>query len=543
MPELLADWFPPEFADNILRKHPTPIMPATGERAPWKGIRLHGAQRGLVLDPYRWKKADGGIRFGKSFGPAVAIYLDFMWRFGKKGIGTDLWGVVADSYDMAHEEMKHLHRLLDEAEIPHRFHTPHAQSWAITFPGHPDWQMEISTKTAADVSKIASRPYRGMVVAEANQTTEDTWDQAVLRVSETRGWAMMTGTFERSKGPWYAQMTKRWNMPGAMGKVYVCPSWDNPLVYPGGREDPEILERERTMAPALFMEKYGGEPQNPSDVVFPEARYDVHVKRRFPHLGTSYDPEQPVLLFSDPGIAHAYSVLAVQVGWTEEGRALAATPNTEQHRLREYGPVVGGGNVLWVIDSIYRWGRDVDQIVEEVLARPWAENVQEAVMDFAAKQRRAEGAPIVEQWAKLWRNKTGRPLWIHANPVPLAAGYDVHRRMLLNGWPEHEAQRTFNHDGKLKEIVDPAGAQVYFDPDAAPPFFGGIVDQQEWAGEYALHRNHRNRQGIVDRAEPIPVNDDAIKALNYGAYWYFGAARTRHRLLGVQSVPWEMRVG
>lgn len=537
MPERLADWYDERFVDVVLGKHPAPVSPVTLKPMWEKGIRLHGAQRGLVCDPIRFKKADGGWRFGKSFGPAVAIYLDMLWRYFVRGVGNDLWGVVADSYAMATEEMRHLDRLLTEGGIEHEFHTPMNQSWRLTLP----WGAEVVTLTAADVSKIASRPYRGVVIAEANQTVPDTWRAAQGRVSETRGWVIMSGTFEASKGPWYASLTKEWERGDGLGAVYVCPSWDNPLVYPGGRNDPEILAREREMPPSLFMEKFGGIPQTPSDVVFPEARFEIQVKRRYERLGTSYDPDRPVVLFGDPGLSHATAVWAAQFDWSPEAKAEMRVPESLAQRLAHNGPVEGGGNVVWLIDCIYRWGREVEQILDEVVARPWAENVQEAVLDFASRQRRTEGKPVKYQWHKFWQEKMGRALWIHANPVPLAPGYDIHKRALLNAWPREQAEAMFNPDRRLRQVVDPAGPRLYVDPDAAGPLFGGIIDGQKWDGEYLLHRNHRNRMGMVDRAEPVPLHDDAIKAINYGLFWYFGAGRTRHRRSELaQSVPWEL---
>jgi len=366
--ERLADWPTEAFIDYILAKHPAPKRPdyvnmETGEviigEPMWEsGIRLQGNQRRLVVEPWRFKQAGGGIRGGKSFtGGAMPIYLDYCWRRYHRGVIDDLWGVIGDTYTMAEEEMRHLDRLLTEAGLEHGFHTPDGKPWSISF---PDSDCEVRTLSAGDVTKIASRAYRGMVVAEAAQTVEETWTNAQGRVSQTRGWVVMEGTFEARKGPWYALKALDWMKEGAEGVYYSLASWENLVVFPGGRDDPEIVEREKNLPPEVFWERYGGMPSKRSDLVMRYADEKYQVKWRYPRLRTSYDPDFPVILFSDPAINHAYATWAVQ-------------PD---------------GPILWVIDSVYRWGRSAQEIIDECTAKPWARNVHLAVMDFAARQPR-----------------------------------------------------------------------------------------------------------------------------------------------------------
>jgi len=161
-------------------------------------------------------------------------------------------------------------------------------------------------------------------------------------------------------------------------------------------------------------------------------------------------------------------------------------------------------------------------------------------MDFAARQRNANGPAVIEQWTNLWPKHTGNRIYVHTQQVPLGPGYDIHKRALLNGWPEEEANRTFNSDQKRRILVDPKGPRIMISPDAAAPLFGGLVDNQEWAGEYNLHRNKKNREGTITSDEPIDQDNDAIKAINYGAYWTFGAAGAKQEYANVVSVPWEL---
>ena len=536
MAELLADRWPEQFARHVFKQLPAPlgpdrVDPETGEfvagKKLWEhGLRLSPEQEAPMFCPARFVLDAGGIRSGKSLRPALKILLDFLWRVQVRGVVDDIWGVVADTYSMAEEEMNHLHRLLGELGIPHEFRNPQNSSWTITFPDVP---AHVKTLTAADVTKIASKPYRGLVLAEANQASYDAFTAARGRVSQTRGWIYLSGTFEsQTKGPWYAQLWEDWQKEGAMGVSFSTPTWANRVVYPDGREEAEIKAAELDLPPDTFLEKYGGRPIKRSDLVMKYADERMHIAHRFPTLGRSYDPEKPVYLFSDPGTAHAYAVIAVQF-WASDKNGDLVTPTRSTT-----------GNVCWAIDAVYRWGREVSSIVAECAAKPWSMNAEVAIMDVAARQRRAEGAPVVEQWANLWREHTGQHIWIQTQPVPLAAGYDIHRRALLNSWPEDAAQRHFNADKKLRQVTDPEGPRLMFSPEAAVPLFGGLVDGQRHAGEYNLHRNRKAPDGTIMSDDPIDRDNDAIKALNYGLFWYFGPAGMQAQNIGTGTVPFEM---
>lgn len=526
---LLHDWPEPSFIDHVMGLLPAPRDFETGEKLWEKGKRFFGQQERVVKDRYRFKKIDGGVRGGKSETAATVLLVDILWRVQVRNIRDDLWAVVADTYSMAEEEMRHLSRMLEDLEIPHTLNAPTHARWRLTFPG---MKAEVHTMTATDVTKIASRAYRGIVVAEAAQTVVDTWYQCRARVAQTKGWVLLEGTFEKRKGPWYGLLTQEWLREDGAGKVYTMPSWENRIAFPGGREDPEILLAERDMPPGIFREKYAGLPEKPSGLVFPEAEQAYVVKDRFPNMENQFDPDRPVVLGVDPGIAHAYAVVAAQFYPSKESLEMAERNGTK--------PVQ---NICHVIDIVYRWGRDTRQIVEECAQKPWARLVQDVVLDFASRQRRAEGPPAVQQWAIYWQEIVGQHIWCHADQVPLAAGYDGHRRALLNAWPELAAQAEFNRDGHLGAVTNPVGPRLYICRKAAAPFFGGHVDGRLYAGEYNLHVNREGRDGETLSDTPVDRNNDAIKAMNYLLYWKFGPAAMRQIFDLQHTQPFQVVLG
>jgi hypothetical protein len=292
------------------------------------------------------------------------------------------------------------------------------------------------------------------------------------------------------------------------------------------------------MTPEQFMERYGGVPSKRSDLVMLYADERWHIRSRYPALGSSYDPEQPVTLFGDPGSSHAFALFAVQF-WSSR-LPLPAWAGDPIAELIDPPRRYGYNNVCWVIDAVYRWGRDAQSIIAEAAAKPWAPNVEQVVLDIAARQRSANGPAVVEQWAEHWPRQTGKRIHVITNPVPLHPGYDVHKRALLNGWPETAAQRTFNQDGTYMTLTDPEGPRIYFDPQASAPLFGGIVDNRRYAGEYNLHHNRVAADGTILSDDPIDADNDAIKAVSYGLWWAFGPAGNRRPGPQVDSIPWEM---
>ena len=513
-PDVLDNWPPPSFIDYCLSKLPPPPNSRTGETTEGH-LKLHGRQRDFLYDPYRDKGFFAGQRAGKSFDCALCIYVDLQWA-KRRGQHNLIWTVVGPDYDQAQAEMEHLDWMLEKAGLAHTFRTPENASWRITF---PDNDFLIWTRTSSQVNKLAGKAYRGAVVAEGAQHPEGLFQQLRGRIAENRGWIALNGTFEYEEGPHFGMLADEWETNNGPGAAYFCPSWENLAVFPGGRNDPEILRNERDMAPEEFMERYGGRPRQSSHLVMKYADRRHHVRSRFPdpsdfERNTSFDRDAPVVLWIDPGRAHATAVAAVQFDM----------------------------NMCWIIDAVYRWGRTVPMIIEECARKPWAQNVHQLIFDPSSRQKRTEHADSVkDQWSKMWPDRVGGYPQIILPTVPLSEGYDVHHRALLNSWPQDEANARFNRDQAIRPelITNPFGPRLYIDPKAAPILFGGTVDGKPYAGEYKNHKNRVDRGGTIVKNEPVDTHNDMIKAINYGLFYRFSVRETAIPD-GPYSMPYEM---
>jgi len=226
----------------------------------------------------------------------------------------------------------------------------------------------IETKSAKDPRTLAMRAPNGIIGCEASQLDLETFHRLRGRCAPKRGWMFLSGTFEGSLG-WYPQMFQSWQHTASQDEqAFSLPSYSNQYLYPGGRQDPEILALERASSDDFFMERIEGIPSPPAGLVFNEVRPDIHVRE------VEYEPGIPVHIWIDPGYAEAYACEIVQVV-------------NDQVR---------------VIDEIYERNLVTDEIINIAQSRPWWKDAQFGVIDVAGYQHQAMAAP-----AEVWLEQTG----------------------------------------------------------------------------------------------------------------------------------------
>jgi len=228
----------------------------------------------------------------------------------------------------------------------------------------------IETKTSDDIRKLAAVAPDGIIMAEAAQQDYESYLRCVGRVAERRGWLLMSGTFEGSLG-WYAEMFNNWESPINVegGVAYSLPSWENQTIYPGGRNDPEILRLERVFerVEGLFEERIGARPIPPHNLVFREFRTRVHVNPK-----VVFDPLLPVYLGVDPSAgSNPYAVLACQFH-----PHLRETPHPD--------PI----DYCYIIDELYETGKIGEEVIALAMKKPWWKNVKGGAIDEEAPDER-----------------------------------------------------------------------------------------------------------------------------------------------------------
>lgn len=245
-------------------------------------------QMPLLVCDARFLQLTGGVRAGKSTVLTKVLWSRRSWE-GKK----ERFGLLGSDYRMTSTEFEYLSGeaatmgVLKEASKRVDPGVIELRDGTI-----------IETLTGKDPAKIAMWAYDGIVICEAGQCDLQTYQRAQERVAEKRGWIAMGGTLESSLG-WYAKLHQAWQFGDREHRSFSLPSWANTAVFPGGRQDPEILRLERELTEQGFMERVAGVPQPPKGLVFPEFRPDIHVRH------VEWAPELPVYMWVDPGYSDA----------------------------------------------------------------------------------------------------------------------------------------------------------------------------------------------------------------------------------------------
>lgn len=142
----------------------------------------------------------------------------------------------------------------------------------MTFP----WGTVLEVKSAERKESLLGEGLRGVIMSEAARHDVDTWQQYVRpALADHRGWAIFTST---PKG--YNWFQGLFNL-GALGEPgyesWRLPAWDNPVVYPGGRDDPEIKEIENTVSAQYFAQEIAAEFTAFAGKIYEEFDPDIHV--------------------------------------------------------------------------------------------------------------------------------------------------------------------------------------------------------------------------------------------------------------------------
>jgi hypothetical protein len=339
------------------------------------GVELTADQQRPLASRARKKLVAGGERAGKSFYTAAELVTRVLW-------GRLFW-IVGPDYELARPELEYVAEWLGQlGAIANPRYDISLPKYGKAFVKTKTGQL-FETKTADDVRKIAARAPDGIVLVEAAQLSYDVYLKVNGRLSERRGWLVASGTFEGGAG-WYPELFDEWqglNPEG--GQSFSLPSWGNTKIFPGGRDDPEILRLEAAYSkvPLMFEERCGAVPAPPANLVFSQFRESVHVDSR-----AVFQDGLPVYLAVDPsGGTNPYAVGVYQFhdpGYVDD-----------EVDIKQFA---------YLIDRFYERGATDEEAIEECQTRPWWKNVAGGAVDVMAPDSRKRWLKIggVNLWSK-----------------------------------------------------------------------------------------------------------------------------------------------
>jgi hypothetical protein len=432
----------------------------------------------------------GGERAGKSQWAAaeIATLLPF----------SELIYLAGAEYENAQKEFRYLLQFVRQLGIIGDTTTgvpgsivamPKSGQWEMTVSPLPTRLVRIETisfaQKGADALIATGEAPDIILLAEAGMCEEDQFLAAYSRVSERRGAVILSGTLKRAK-PWYVALYRELQGESAYnGRSFSFPSWQNTVVYPGGRGDRTIVALERALGEVRFKERIGAEPiASPLLVFAREFDRKLHVKV------CAYDPSLPLWLVCDPGYAGAYALEVIQAAGKDDVRVI-------DEFYERYA--------TW--DMAVRWLRERDYVKCDSKGRVL--NVRRAVMDVAGAQHHGDKSQAEQWWAATgiaWRGKK----------IGIEEGINRLRDFLRSPFDYTKSRLTI--DPKCK----------------------GLIWELEEGEMY-----QRDGAGDPIRDTPLDANNHARKAVSYGVVEWFSRSdgrRVRGNDVGVDVFSVSGRV-
>lgn len=175
---------------------------------------------------------------------------------------------------------------------------------SIEFP----WGSVLEVKSAQHQDTLLGDGLSGVIMAEAARHTSDTWEAYVRpALADKRGWAIFTSTprgYNWFQGLW---MLGQFRDDYPLYQSWCLPAWENPVVYPGGRNDPEILEMEVHQSPQWFAQEIAAEFTAFAGKIYDEFDPAIHVRT------IKYRPEWTNVWFLDYGWSNPFCCYDVMI--------------------------------------------------------------------------------------------------------------------------------------------------------------------------------------------------------------------------------------
>lgn len=173
-----------------------------------------------------------------------------------------------------------------------------------------DGKFQVHAKSAKYPQNLVGEGLRGAILAEAAKLRPSIWPKFIRpMLADTRGWALLSSTPEgknwfydawmRGTGGENNEADEWWSMR--------MPSWSNDVLFPGGREDPEILSMEADLTEEAFNQEVGAEFNDYVGRVFKDFDEETHVRRLI------YNPSFETYACVDYGWTNPFVWLLLQV--------------------------------------------------------------------------------------------------------------------------------------------------------------------------------------------------------------------------------------
>jgi hypothetical protein len=286
------------------------------------------------------------------------------------------------------------------------------------------------------------------------------------------------GTLQDNWG-WHPDLWRKAAGPNVFdADRFSFPMWSNRAIFPGGREDPEILELKRMLPKAEYARTVAAEVVASPARIYPE--FTFAGEEELGHVRElAYDPERPVILWVDAGYYPShYCVLPVQFHQQVDGL----------HTME----------VVHVIDEVYEHHKTHHDVIEICRSRPWWPSVERAVGGHETKQHLS-----AESTQEVWETLVGTD-----EGDPERFRFDV-----------FDAGRIQDGIIRVKTFLE--------DPATKRPRLYVDASCQGTQEEFGTYRRKTDARGNVVSDEPEDKNNDAMDCIRNGLVERYGHVRRR----------------
>ena len=266
------------------------------------GYVPHAGQVEFHRSPARFRLANCGRRFGKSKMAATDLE-------PKLFLPNKLFWIVAPVYSLGEKEFRViwqdliLNQKLGQDKRIKKAYSIKQGNMFIEFP----WQTRLEVKSADHPENLVGDALDHVIMSEAAKHNQDTWERFIRpALADKRGGADFPTTPEGFN--WLYDLWMFGQDPEFSDyESWKFPAWDNPTVYPGGINDPEIKLLRRTMSPEGFSQEIGADFGSFSGKIYPE--WDVHANVK----KLEFNPDWPNYIAFDWGWNNPLAAIEFQI--------------------------------------------------------------------------------------------------------------------------------------------------------------------------------------------------------------------------------------
>lgn len=269
----------------------------------------HGGQRLVHYDPTRHRVLCNGRRWGKTLvGGKECEAAAFVYNF----LGEPQRGwIIGPEYSDCEKEFRVVYDTFKKLGIdkisPKFLNNVENGSMHI----RTSWGFDLECRSARHPESLVGEGLDFVLMVEAGRHKRKMWGDYVRpALSDKRGWSFTSGVPEgAAEDSLLYSLFQRGQDPSKRSWSSIqMPSWTNPVVFPGGAQDPEILEAKDDLTDDEFDRQYGAQFVERVGRVMAEWDDDLHVKKDL-----EYDRRLPLYAAVDFGYTNDWVWLWIQV--------------------------------------------------------------------------------------------------------------------------------------------------------------------------------------------------------------------------------------